>query len=356
MVSQDHRWTLYPQAQFVALAQRWGTLNRQTADIPFLASEFIQPLLSEFGSGEVRIAICTSGDQDIAMTILVPGGVGIWSTFQPSQLPLGPWLMRADVDVETLAPSLIRSLPGWPLNLSLTQLDPQFCARPTTGSCTSTLDYIETPWLEMTGSFDDYWQARGKNLRQNMAKQRRKLEADGIALRLEEVTNANQMLDVLADYGRLESAGWKSDGGTAIHPDNAQGRFYIAMLRGFAARGAARVYRYWFGEKVVAVDLCIEQGDTQVILKTTYDESYKAVSPAFLMRQDSFKQLWDGGKIRRIEFYGKRMEWHTRWTDSARVLYHVNHYRWPIAASLHAWRSRRNSPVQPAQPAVAPEA
>jgi hypothetical protein len=65
------------------------------------------------------------------------------------------------------------------------------------------------------------------------------------------------------------------------------------------------------------------------ILKTTYDENYKSLSPASLLHQDAFRQVFDEGRVRRIEFYGKVMEWHTRWTDNARMLYHVNCDRWP---------------------------
>jgi hypothetical protein len=30
------------------------------------------------------------------------------------------------------------------------------------------------------------------------------------------------------------------------------------------------------------------------------------------------------------------MEWHLRWTDEVRTMYHVNHYRWPVLRRLHA--------------------
>ena len=67
-------------------------------------------------------------------------------------------------------------------------------------------------------------------------------------------------------------------------------------------------YRYWFDDKVVAMDLCIQDDVAIVILKTTYDESYKVVSPSTLMRHDQFQQLFDERAFPRIEFFGKVME------------------------------------------------
>jgi hypothetical protein len=66
------------------------------------------------------------------------------------------------------------------------------------------------------------------------------------------------------------------------------------------------------------------------LLKTTYDEKMKSFSPAQLLHEDLFKAIFDRGDVSRVEFFGKVMEWHTRWTDNERVLYHLTAYRWPI--------------------------
>jgi hypothetical protein len=73
--------------------------------------------------------------------------------------------------------------------------------------------------------------------------------------------------------------------------------------------------------------MVIESETVQVGLKTTYDETIKGLSPALLLRQEAYQKLFDEGRIRRIEFYGRLMDWHKRWTDRSRTLYHVNCYR-----------------------------
>ena len=155
-------------------------------------------------------------------------------------------------------------------------------------------------------------------------------------MHLDVLADPREVAQGIADFGRLESAGWKAADGTAIHPDNAQGRFYCGMLEEYCRNGAGRVYRYRFNDKVVAMDLCVESPATQVVLKTTYDEAYKRLplSPSSLLRQDVFRQIFSEGRIRSIEFYGKLMEWHTRWTDQKRTLFHANYYRWPILSRL----------------------
>jgi hypothetical protein len=333
-------WTLHPPDQFRKLAPTWDALNQQTSNLPFLDSLFIAPLLDVFGKGNEVIALCRSGTELVAAAIVHKVGAGRWETFQPSQLPLGPLLMRPGLDLEALGSTLLTALPGINVSLGLTQLDPLYLARPDNQGTSETLDYIDTAWVEVTGSFDDYWNARGKNLRQNMRKQRNRLAKEGAETKLETIREAAEIDQVIRDYGTLEAASWKADTGTAITADNDQGRFYATMLKAFCDAGRGVAYRYRLNGQVVAVDLCIEAADMLVILKTTYDASDKSLSPAFLMREEQFAQLWAEGRTKRIEFYGKVMEWHTRWTEQARTLYHATLFRWTAVKAVKGLRHK----------------
>ncbi|MGH8593597.1 MAG: GNAT family N-acetyltransferase [Gammaproteobacteria bacterium] len=321
------KWTISPIAHFDRLVPKWDALNDAAGGLPFLHTRFVSSLCREFGDDNLRLALCEGAQGPLAIGILARTGFGQWATFQPSQSPLGAWVMRPSEDWDRVLAGLARALPGLTLAIGVTQQDPDRVPRPADTPCLYTLDYIQTARVPITGTFEDYWSARGKNLRHNMKRQRAKLAQDGISTRLEILTRADEVGPALEEYGRLESAGWKAGYGTAVHPDNAQGRFYRAMMEAYCGAGAGRIYRYRFGDRVVAIDLCIVGGGALVILKTTYDESIKTISPAFLMREEAFRRLFAERAVRRIEFFGKLMEWHTRWTDDVRTLYHVNFYR-----------------------------
>jgi CelD/BcsL family acetyltransferase involved in cellulose biosynthesis len=337
-------WKLHRGAQFEQHAESWDTLQRQTTNTPFLESAFVAPLLQVFGSGQELLAFHLNGGRLDAAALVRPTGGGRWETFQPSQLPLGAWIAGADEDVAALARELLLSLPGLALSLGLTQLDPRLNPRPAPRDSLRLQDYVNTSFIDIAGGFDTYWEQRGKNLRQNTRKQRNKLQTDSVNTRLDCVSSAAELPQALAHYGALESAGWKAGTGTAIAADNDQGRFYLQMLGRFCELGRARVYRYWFDDRVVAMDLCIDNGPLVVILKTAYDESFKQVSPSVLMRQDEFKAWWEEGRYRRIEFYGKTMEWHTRWTSDERGLYHATVFRWSWVMRLRDKLASRSRP------------
>jgi hypothetical protein len=333
-------WTFAPARDFARHLDAWSHLHASLGpghSSVLLAADFVAPLIEQFGRGDELLACLQDGASTRAMAILRPSRRGAWATFQPAQAPLGLWLQAPGQDTGALARSLLGALPGFPLMLALTQMDPMLMPRPLDGPCIRTLNYIDTARVTLAGSFEEYWNARGKNLRGNLKKQRARLERDGVATRMVVDRLPGEMAAAVADYGRLESAGWKGGEGTAVSGGNAQGRYYRAMLEQLAARGAASVYRYYFGAQLVAMDLCVEDGDSIVVLKTAYDESVPAnLSPTLLMREEACRSLFEAGRFERLEFYGRVMEWHTRWTEEVRTMYHVNYYRWPGLARLHA--------------------
>ena len=338
-------WQFHPATQFQIHAAEWDGVNREGADSPLLSTRFVAPLLAEFACGREILACCRIDGQCCAMLLLAPVGRSTWQTFQPSQAPLGACVHRKGIDWAGCLAALVKQLPGLVTLLGVTQQDPDIDPRPADAAGRRTLDYIRTARITVAGSFDDYWEKRGKNLRQNLKKQRNRLARDGIATRLQISTATEDMAQAVSDFGHLESTGWKGDSGTAVHADDAQGRFYRAMLENFCRGGAGRIFRYWYDLQLVAMDLCIEGNDSIIILKTAYDEKVVGgtTSPALLMRQEETALLFGEGHLRRIEFYGKVLEWHTRWSDEVRIMYHLNVYRWPMILRLHDLLHRKGA-------------
>lgn len=322
------KWNIYPAAEIARMAGGWDDLNARGARSPLLSSQFLQSALLAFGTGKEKLACLGDPAAPDCMAVVVERKRGVWETFQPSQAPIGFWLMRPGLELEAVARALVGALPGFPLVLGITQQDPELLARPAASAHLQTLDYIETARIMVEGDFEAFWEKRGKNLRQNMRKARNKLEKAGLTASLVCLTDPAAVAEAIAHYGRLESAGWKSRDGTAVHPDNDQGRFYRDLLETHCRNGVGRIYQLMFNDTIAAMDICVQREDVIVILKTTYDEASADYSPAMLMHQELFQELFQSGEFKRIEFYGKVMEWHLRWTEDKRTMYHINCYRW----------------------------
>lgn len=349
-------WRRHPATLLLtepSLQADWDRLSAQRLDLPFMCASAMGAALRVLGTGQEQLLVGSGHGGVQAMLLLVPEGRLRWRTFQPSQMPLGAWVAASDLDLPTLCRGLMRGPLGMCLVLSITQVDPLQAPRGADAADARHSDYIDTAWVDVIGTFDDYWAARGKNLRQNMRKQRNKLAAEGTTPQWRLLRGVEDVGPALDRYGALESAGWKASEGTAIHANNDQGRFYRQLFEAAAARGEALVSEYLFNDRTAAINLCLLRAGVLVVLKTTYDESIpKTLSPAFLLREEELHHFFAGREIRRIEYYGKVMDWHTKFTENKRGLYHLTVYRWPLLRRLAERRMSGLPSAVAAEPAA----
>jgi hypothetical protein len=332
------KWLFYSAVpHFEQFRKDWDVLNQlHNQNHILLDSRFVAVLLKHFGSAHTILAVNDESKQK-GLALIQRAGPGLWSTFQPSQSPLGLFLSnRRDEDCGLLF-SLMEALPRYAVLLSVLQQDPLYSpfAPASRKSNVEVIAYMDTPRLRLEGSFDQYWSQRSKNLRHNLDRQTRRAKEQGIMLELTAETRPHMMAGAVHTYGTLESAGWKAEGGTAISENNVQGRFYRELLEEFARTNEAVVYQLKLNERVVATDLCLRRNGMLVVLKTTYDENVEKLSPALLMRREITRQLYASGQTGVVEFYGRLRDWHKQWMTDARTMFHVNAFR-----SVYVLRAR----------------
>ena len=223
----DMGWTLHPASDFVRFAPDWDA--RQLAAATFRSST----ARSSPRFWRVRHRARTTcdprrGTRPTSWRLSYRRG-GAWQTFQPSQLPFGAWVMRSRSGLGELLEALLRRLPGLTLNFGITQVIRGFSSGPQRRVCANArlhpdgLDRDRGQLRRILGvARQEPAPKRGQTAPQ--ARGRRRSSRAGCR------SQARRNGDGLRDYGALESAGWKARGGTAIDPDNAQGRFYLAML------------------------------------------------------------------------------------------------------------------------------
>jgi Acetyltransferase (GNAT) domain len=349
ILTKHMTWSFHPALDtFHQLRDRWDALNLAQNNHVLLDSGFIAALLRHFGSRDVILGI-NEDKGNPAMALMERKAPGVWETFQPSCAPLGPILYGAGEGGAENLVSLMRSLPGYALQLGILQQDPDCSGFSAVSGYDwiEKLDYIQTARISLGGTFQEYWAGREDRLRKNNDRLRRRMAEKGLRLDFTVVRDPADVEEGIRDLGRLESKGWKAKEGTAVSADNAQGRFYQALLEDFCARGEGVIYQLRIDDHVVATDICVARGEMLVLLKTAYDEDRSIYSPAFLLREDIVRDLYSGGRIRTYEFYGPLMEYQLRWTRNIRTLYHLTcfRHRWVRSARNFAKRIRNHQPT-----------
>lgn len=322
---------------FARHREAWAELHAAQGRPILLDPRFVAPLVRHFATPRTRLAVMDGG-----LALLEPIGIGRWETFQPSQAPLGLLLYARPEQAVPQTRALLRGLPGYAVALAVLRQDPpsSYFQELERWPHVERVDYIRTARLSLAGDWDGYWRSRSKNLTHNLGRQRRRLAERGSTLQLVAEADPARMEACVAEYGRLEQAGWKGLEGSAVAADNAQGAFYAEMLRDFAATGEAVVYRLELDGRTIAADLCLRRDGTLVVLKTAYDEGVQGLSPGLLLHQEILQRLYAEGAIRTLEFYGAVRDWHTKLTDDVRVMYHVNLHRNAWVTRARRWIKR----------------
>ena len=371
----------------VVLGEAWDRLNAARGALPFLDTDVLRIAFDAFRPAGVELLVGNIAGQTQCMLLVQRTGLGRWQLYQPSQIPLGPLVAATNLPLDGIARSALKALPFGTLVLSFTQLDPRHWPPPQTEPACVVKRYISTGWIDCTQNFDSYWAARSPNLRASVGKAQRRLEAEGRTLRMRVLTEPADMAAAVERYGVLETSGWKGRKGTAVTAGTPQGDFYRDWLQEAAAHGEARVYELLVSEpateggapspaatpntttaastapaeRTIAADLCVVRGDSLILLKIAYDEAFERYSPSTLLRREFMQHLLGRGvaelsghsdsqrvgqndgqsHVRRVEVFGRLMDWHRRWTGEQRSLYHLTTFRWRWLARLRAPASDR---------------
>lgn len=322
-------WSFHPALEaFDHFRDRWDSANLSQNNHILLDSGFVGLLLHHFGSRDVVLAVNEEPGKP-AMALLIQKAPGIWETFQPSWAPLGLILYGLGEAAAENLHSLLRSLPGYALQLGILQQDPNYPGLSDLGNCAwgEKLDYMQIARIPLEGTFQEYWAAREDRLRKNNDRLRRRMAEKGLNLEFVVIRDPAGVEDAIREFGRIESKGWKAEGGTAMGADDAQGRFYRAVLEYFCERNEGVIYQLRVNGQPVATDLCLIREDMFIVLRTTYDEEWKLYAPGVLLREDIVRSLYAEGLVRDYEFYGPLMEYQLRWTRDTRTLYHFTCFR-----------------------------
>jgi CelD/BcsL family acetyltransferase involved in cellulose biosynthesis len=166
---------------------------------------------------------------------------------------------------------------------------------------------VESPYLRMEGSFDQYFKSLNTGLRQNLKRRMKRLEERG-AVEFESVSAEDQIDSSLPEAFRMEAASWKGSAGTAIgcHPELQ--KFYSSVAHRAAHRGALSLTFLRVNGQRVAFDLSLIHNKKRFVLKPGYLQEYRTCSPGQQLTAMTIRDAYERG-LTEIDFLGAAEDW-----------------------------------------------
>jgi Acetyltransferase (GNAT) domain len=324
----------------------WEKLATRYAHPEIVNATFVDAVVRTLARDQttLRILTCLQDGRPVFMAIGQLVNFYTFSLFQPSQNPIALVLAKDGAALREFCQEYLRTKFLTVFRFVIYQADSKYYQCLDSTSTAEQFDHIQVPYVDFPERYEDYFLVLSKNFRGNCRKQRNKLEALGVNYRFDIVSAADEIEHALHLYSKLEVSGWKLSKGTAVDETTGQLDFYRTLLKSYAKSGQAHIAQLWIieneVERLVASDLCIIHDKTAFMLKTAYDETLRdhetlsSLTPAALMHEELFKHWIEEYGLTRLEFYGKTLDWHLRWTEQQRPLYHLSIFRSKFAKAV----------------------
>jgi CelD/BcsL family acetyltransferase involved in cellulose biosynthesis len=180
---------------------------------------------------------------------------------------------------------------------------------------------MESPYVAIRDSWDDYYKGLKKVHRADMRKRMANLEQQG-PVQMEVVQSDKHLEQDFADALRLESSAWKGAQGTAIESRPDSQAFYRHVISMAAENKWLRLYFLTVGGKRIAVRIALFLHNTLYMLKSGYDPQYAPWSPAHLLCDQMLREAWDV-KFAEADFLGNAERWKLSWSNGLRPHFYV---------------------------------
>jgi CelD/BcsL family acetyltransferase involved in cellulose biosynthesis len=172
-----------------------------------------------------------------------------------------------------------------------------------------------SPFVPIRSSWAEFIRSRNKKFRYKLRKREESL--DGRTLRLEWFTDADRVHDLFDAMLAVESKSWKAARGVAVASDSVESRYYARLLPYIAERGYLEASVVYSLDRPIAYSLCCRAGQWCGQLKTSFDESFDALSPGGIAIDASLRKAFEAG-VAEFDFLGDSGEHKMAWTDVAR--------------------------------------
>ncbi|WP_169076374.1 GNAT family N-acetyltransferase [Thalassotalea algicola] len=310
------------------LWQDWQQLAEKAHNNnPMLHHLFVQKIAKYFPAN-IFVAKATNTQNDIiALMLLEPCRKGKWRIFKPSQAQAALVVVLAGERLQLKG--LFSLLPDFVYQIDMHSLDPRehkilIEALPEHAVSIAATNIT----IEVQGNFDSYWEKRIKVLKKNMRRYHNRIDKEQGTLTVDIYSLVQDVSDGVDRYGMIESRGWKGKIGTALHPGNTQGAFYRELMKDFAKDKNALVIELKLGGNIVASRLCLFNQDILVILKTTYEESYKRFAVGKVLLYHLVKYIFDHKLTNTIDFYTNANRDQVDWSSEQRTMLNATLYRY----------------------------
>jgi CelD/BcsL family acetyltransferase involved in cellulose biosynthesis len=292
------------------LAEEWDSLADRAGAPPWARPGWVEAWWKAFGSGELDVLTAYSSDGRLSGVMPVArkrGRVEALTNWHSPEAPLVGDAAALTGKLFAARPrsARLRYAPEAALDAARTAArDSRYRLLERVGE--------RSPYVEVSGSFEDYLGTLDRHHVKETLRRRRRLEGEGnVEFAVED--GRERLDELLAEGWPVEGSGWKRESGTAMDSQPETLAFYTEIARWAAARDMLRLAFLRLDGRAIAFELALEADGVYAILKGGFDVELRKFGPGGLITYDELERAFELG-LRRYEFLGTDEPYKTVWT------------------------------------------
>jgi CelD/BcsL family acetyltransferase involved in cellulose biosynthesis len=186
-----------------------------------------------------------------------------------------------------------------------------------------------SPFLRINTDWESFLRSKSKHFREEQKRKVNKMRKAG-QVDFVKISNPDQVHEVMQDILSIERNSWKEKEGTSFTAVPGLSEFYLDVAEIFARKHCLCIYLVYFNSVPIAHLFGIEYENGFYALKTSYDESYKELSPGVFLFTHALQDIFQSG-LKELDFLGVESRWKNEIASETRHL--VNIFVYPKTIS-----------------------
>ncbi len=173
--------------------------------------------------------------------------------------------------------------------------------------------FIRVPYIQLEGTWEDYYKQRDKHFKKEIRRKRRKLENNG-EIRFE-VLESPIDDGHFREFLHLEDKGWKGKEGTSLLKRDCLLSLYRNILKvGSNEIILPLVFNMRLNETLISSSICFKTLNGLYVFKIAYDEAFHYASPGLQLRLYEIEYSYRNG-LKIYDFSGIEQPWMKKFTN-----------------------------------------
>lgn len=186
-----------------------------------------------------------------------------------------------------------------------------------------------SPFLSINTDWESFLNSKSKHFREEQKRKINKMRKTG-QLDFVKVSNPEQIHEAMRDILIIERNSWKEKEGSSLTAVPGLQEFYLDVAEAFAKKHCLCTYLAYFNSVPIAHLFGIAYESRYYALKTSYDESYKELSPGVVLFNYALQDIFQS-KLKEFDFLGVESRWKNEIASDTRDL--VNIFVYPKSIS-----------------------